>query len=242
MNPRFRLTERAQGTTTLRVYTETVDGAETARLAADALDRLGTLYGSYPWPDLVLAEVGSASGFSMEYPAMIHLTRDKVADPYVVIHEVAHQWFYGQLGNQQQTEPWLDEAFADFSARRVMGIGENQCSSRPVNSDVFAWPAGPINGGDWTSCDGYFHAVFYRGTEFITAVRQAMGEEAFDDALRSWVRRNRFGFVTEARLLGHLVAHSGVDLTGIFDLYLSGYEVELPKSPVAILKSRATAP
>jgi aminopeptidase N len=178
----------------------------------------------------------------MEYPAMIHLTRDKVADPYVVIHEVAHQWFYGQLGNHQQTEPWLDEAFADFSARRVMGIGENQCSSRPVNSEVFAWPAGPIDGGDWTSCDGYFHAVFYRGTEFITAVRQAMGEEAFDDALRSWVARNRFGFVTEARLLGHLVASTDVDLTGLFDGYLSEYEVVLPKSPVGILKSRAAAP
>ena len=85
-----------------------------------------------------------------------------MADPYVVYHEVAHQWFYAQLGNDQHREPWLDEGFADFSARWLMGIGENQCSARPVDSPVFAWEAGPTTGGDWPSCDGYFHTVFYR--------------------------------------------------------------------------------
>ena len=163
-------------------------------------------FGDYPWPDLVLAEVGSGGGFSMEYPRMIHLTRDKVADTYVVYHEVAHQWFYGQIGNDQQREPWLDEAFADFSARWLMGIGENQCSARPVDSEVFAWEAGATTGGDWTSCNGYFHAVFYRGTEFITAVRSAMGDDAFFSAMRSWVDRYRHGFVTGDRLLRHLQA------------------------------------
>ena len=150
VNPRFRLTERTVGDTDLRVYAETVRAADTADLAAQALIGLSEAFGEYPWPDLVLAEVGSGGGFSMEYPRMIHLTRGKVADPYVVYHEVAHQWFYGQLGNDQQREPWLDEGFADFSARWLMGIGENQCSTRPVDSEVFAWEAGPTTGGDWT--------------------------------------------------------------------------------------------
>lgn len=237
VNPRFRLTERTAGATLVRAFTETVDGAETVRLASEAVERFGELYGPYPWPDLVLAEVGSATGFSMEYPRMIHLTRDKVADPYVVYHEVAHQWFYAQVGNEQQAEPWLDEALADFSARRLMGIGENHCSSRPVNSDVFAWPAGPIDGGDWTSCDGYFHAVFYRGTEFLTALRSTMGDESFDEAMRSWVSRNRFGFGTEARLLGHLEASSAADLGGVFDAYLVDYEVEPPKPAATIQRA-----
>jgi aminopeptidase N len=165
----------------------------------------------------------------MEYPRMIHLTRDKVADTYVVYHEVAHQWFYGQLGNDQQREPWLDEGFADFSARYLMGIGENQCSARPVNSEVFAWPADTTTGGDWTSCDGYFHAVFYRGTEFISTVRAAMGDDAFFTAMRGWVERNRFGFVTGDLLLGRLQAATDVDLSPIFDGYLADYTITPPK-------------
>jgi Peptidase family M1 domain len=220
VNPDFRLTQRTVGDVELRVYTETVNGAATADLAADGLVRMSETFGDYPWPDLVLAEVGSGGGFSMEYPRMIHLTRDKVADPYVVYHEVAHQWFYGQLGNDQQHEPWLDEAFADFSARYLMGIGPNACGSRPVDSEVFAWPAGATTGGDWTSCDGYFESVFYRGTEFINAVRAAMGDDDFFTAMRSWVDRYRHGFVTGDRLLRHLQRGTDANLAPIFAAYL----------------------
>jgi len=220
VNPRFGLTTRAVGEHEIRVYTETVSGGRTADLAAEALIGLEEAFGDYPWPDLVLAEVGSGGGFSMEYPRMIHLTRDKVADPYVVYHEVAHQWFYAQVGNDQQAEPWLDEAFADFSARYLMGIGENACSTRPVDSSVFAWQAGPTTGGDWTSCDGYFHAVFYQGTEFLTAVRSAMGDEAFFDAIRAWVAEHRHGFGTGRRLLAHLQRWTDADLLPIYRRYL----------------------
>ncbi len=228
VNPRFRLTERNVDGIELRVYTETVGGGSTADLAATALAGLSGAFGEYPWNDLVLAEVGSGGGFSMEYPRMVHLTRGKVSDPYVVFHEVAHQWFYAQLGNDQQREPWLDEGFADFSARWLMGIGENQCSRRPVDSEIFAWEAGPTTGGDWTSCDGYFHTVFYRGTEFLNAVRAAMGDDAFFDAIRSWVARHRFGFVAGDRLLGHLEARSAVDLRPIFGAYLARPEAWRP--------------
>jgi hypothetical protein len=221
VNPRFRLTERTVGDTELRVYTETVSGTATADLAAEALTGFSEAFGEYPWPDLVLAEVGSGGGFSMEYPRMIHLTRGKVTDPYVVYHEVAHQWFYAQLGNDQQREPWLDEGFADFSARWLMGIDENQCSTRPVDSEVFAWDAGPTTGGDWTSCDGYFQAVFYRGTEFLNAIRSTMGEDAFFGAIRDWVSRYRGGFVTGERLLRHLQSWTDVDLRPIYELYLT---------------------
>ena len=228
VNPRFRLTSRSVDGTELRVYTETVSGTATAALATEALIGLSATFGDYPWADLVLAEVGSGGGFSMEYPRMIHLTRDKVSDPYVVYHEVAHQWFYAQVGNDQQREPWLDEAFADFSARMLLGIGENQCSTRPVNSEVFDWPASATTGGDWTSCDGYFHAVFYRGTEFLTAVRAAMGDDAFFVAMRSWVDRRRFGVATGPGLLRHFLQRTDADLRPIFDAYLADPAIAPP--------------
>ena len=68
VNPAFRLTVREVGATTLRVYTQTVSGELTADLAETALAGFNQLYGEYPWPDLVLAEVGAGGGFSMEYP------------------------------------------------------------------------------------------------------------------------------------------------------------------------------
>ncbi len=224
VNPRFHLTRRTVDGIPMRVYTETVSGARTADLAESALRRLNRLYGRYPWPDLMLAEVGADGGFSMEYPAAIHLTRTKVVDTYVLYHEVAHQWFYAQLGNHQQREPWLDESFADFTARWLMGTpGHSHCSERPVDSPVFAWAAGRTTGGDWLSCDGYFHAIFYRGTEFLTAVRSAMGDRAFFAALRQHIADNRFGMTTARRLLRHLQSRTDVDLQPIYARYLAAY-------------------
>jgi hypothetical protein len=224
VNPRFRLTTRTVAGIPMRIYTETVSGDRTANLAETALRRLNRLYGRYPWPDLMLAEVGADGGFSMEYPAAIHLTRTKVVDPYVLYHEVAHQWFYAQLGNHQQREPWLDEAFADFTARWLIGTPtRSHCSQRPVDSAVFDWPAGRTTGGDWLSCDGYFHAVFYKGTEFINAVRSAMGDQAFFAALREHIADNRFGMTTTRRLLGHLQSRTDADLQPIYARYLAAY-------------------
>ena len=38
----------------------------------------------------------------------------------VVAHEVAHQWWYSLVGNDQIDEPWLDEAFAQFTTALVL--------------------------------------------------------------------------------------------------------------------------
>lgn len=231
VNPRFHLTEADANGTAIRVYTETVAGGATAELARAAVIGLGEAFGAYPWPDLVLAEVGAGGGFSMEYPRAIHLTRGKVTDTYVVYHEVAHQWFYAQLGNDQQREPWLDEGFADFSARYLMGIAPDHCSTRPIDSPVVAWEAGATTGGDWSSCDGYFHTVFYRGTEFLNAIRATMGDDAFFAAVRDWVAANRHGMTTARGLLLHLDASTDADLEPIYRSYLADLDATLAKAP-----------
>ena len=41
---------------------------------------------------------------------------------YLAAHETAHQWFYGLVGNDQSSQPFADEAAADFVARSVLGM------------------------------------------------------------------------------------------------------------------------
>jgi hypothetical protein len=224
VNPHFHLTTRHADGIAIKVYTQSVGGALTADKAKSAVAALNDLYDMYPWDDLVLAEVGADGGFSMEYPRAIHLTRSKVTDTYVLDHEVAHQWFYAQLGNDQMREPWLDEGFADFTARRLMGIGENQCSTREVDSSVFTWPAGKTSGGDWQSCDGYFHTVFYKGTEFLNAVRVAMGRPAFFGSLRAYIVAHRYGLITTRGLLDYLRSRTDANLLPLYRHYLDAYD------------------
>ena len=63
----------------------------------------------------------------MEYSGMIFLSEDIFAPEYgeqrrafLVAHEVAHQWWYDMVGNNQLEEPWLDEGLANWSARQYL--------------------------------------------------------------------------------------------------------------------------
>jgi hypothetical protein len=223
VNPDFRLRSRRVGDTTIKVYTETVDGGVTLDKAASALRRLNQLLGTYPYHDLVLAEVGGSSGFSMEYPRQIHLTRTKVNDSYVINHEVAHQWFYGILGNDQMREPWLDEGFSDFLARYLMGVGANQCSAKNIDVSVFAFPAGLTSGGNWTGCQGYFFTVFNKSTAMLNQVRAAMGTSDFFAALRAFIAAHHLGIARSRDMLEHLEDWDGANLTPIFQAYTKRY-------------------
>ena len=39
----------------------------------------------------------------------------------MLVHEVAHEWFYGMVGDDQFRDPWLDEAFATYAEALVSG-------------------------------------------------------------------------------------------------------------------------
>jgi hypothetical protein len=223
VNPDFQYRSRRVGDTRIRVFTETVSGSVTLDKAASALRRLNELLGTYPYGDLVLAEVGGSSGFSMEYPRQIHLTRSKVNDSYVINHEVAHQWFYGILGNNQMRAPWLDEGFSDFLARYLMGVGANQCSAKNIDVSVFAFPAGLTSGGNWTECQGYFFTVFNKSTAMLNQVRAAMGTSDFFAALKAHIADRRFGMTTSRAMLEHLEDWDGANLTPIFEAYTKRY-------------------
>src|SRR5205085_1103765 len=54
-------------------------------------------------------------GIAMEYPQLI------LSPAYApaISHEVAHQWFYRLVGDDEWSDPWVDETMTEFSAVRL---------------------------------------------------------------------------------------------------------------------------
>ena len=88
--------------------------------AAYSLKLYSNLYGPYPYPVLRVCEVHGWFG-GMEYPMLVMITstlyspRRRDYLELVVAHEVAHQWWYCVIANDEGEEPWMDEAFAEYS-------------------------------------------------------------------------------------------------------------------------------
>lgn len=159
-----------------------------ARRALEAYDA----FGPYPWPELVVAPT-PGRWIATESPALVFLGADRFADAQVIHHEVAHQWFYALLGNDQLRAPWLDEALAEFSSRWFFGGWDRRyCSRKRVDVPVYEFP----DSFDRWGCGGYVQTVYAKGAAMVDGVRRRMGTTRFMRSMRALVAEHRFGIVT----------------------------------------------
>ncbi|MDP5272872.1 M1 family metallopeptidase [Chengkuizengella axinellae] len=84
------------------------DVDEALATAKDAISYFHNEVGNYPHKqfDIVLGE----NLPSMEYPGIVTISS---VDP--LVHEIAHQWFYGIISNDPFDESWFDEGFTTFA-------------------------------------------------------------------------------------------------------------------------------
>jgi aminopeptidase N len=202
----FDWRERRVGDTTVRVwYRPGTRGAAWLDAAADAFAALEARLGPYGYPTLDVVQ--SAGGAGMEAPGLIWIPTGTPASNlrYLAAHEVAHQWFYGIVGNDQAREPFTDEALADFVARSVIGIHRgSRCPIRPLDRSIYDYTA---------RC--YYEIVYIQGGNLLDDARQAMGSELFWTTLRGYVETNRHQLVSTATLLRTLDDATPLDLAGI---------------------------
>lgn len=115
MDPEEWETEMIQADDTeLRVFVPTGSGIleTTAEMAADAYSYFEERIGDNPNREL---DIIANDGY-MEYPNIIEVASEREALESVLIHEIAHQWFYFLVGNDPFREAWLDESLTEFTS------------------------------------------------------------------------------------------------------------------------------
>ena len=95
-----------------------IDAAAVAGDVRLAVERFSSRFGAYPWHDLTFVVTPDLGRSGIEYPQLVFLgSRGQRA----LSHEVAHQWFYSLVGNDQARDPWLDESLATWAGLEVDG-------------------------------------------------------------------------------------------------------------------------
>ena len=101
------------------------------RTARDSLRAYERRFGPYGASELDIvegpAEVANG-GVAMEYPELVL----SPAWPPALAHEIAHQWWFGIVGNDEWNEPWLDEAMAEYATASLPGADRGAGPARPV--------------------------------------------------------------------------------------------------------------
>jgi aminopeptidase N len=230
----FQTLETHAGEVILRLHT--LPAEEPVVVPADGLDMLTEIFATYvdrfgPYPlvefDLIEAVV-PIDGYEfsgMAYVDYAKRTRETRPDyQFIVAHEVAHQWWYGLVGNHTVHEPWLDESLATYAALIALEEIEG-----PESADLLLayWkstegPRGPedppVNSSTlvfstWTP---YHATVYTRGALFLDDLREALGQKKFFELLQRYQVEYRYRMATTTDLLSLAEEVAGQDLDSLF--------------------------
>lgn len=122
MSESYSLCSEKVGKTVVYSYYfgESEYGKAALTAAVNAIKCFSELFGEYPYETFSVAQADFYIG-GMEYPNLVFINRDLYGEDTsealeeVVVHETAHQWWYGVVGNDETKEAWLDEGLTEYS-------------------------------------------------------------------------------------------------------------------------------
>ncbi len=236
----YKLNQQQVGNVSLELYSlaTTYQGSVNQAMqdATQALTLYNQVYGEYPHDRLVLVEGDFPDGLEMS--GMAFVSTDWFVGwngnqlhwlTIITVHEIAHQWFYAQVGNDQATEPYLDEALATYSELvfyehyypELVGewwqfrINNYNLGTDSVDATVYSY----------TSWRPYINTVYFRGVYMLNDIRKTIGDEAFFAWLNHYYEQNDTQIATSADFWGVLNATDYQATSAIRQTYLANTSI-----------------
>ncbi|MGB2960636.1 MAG: M1 family metallopeptidase [Bacteroidota bacterium] len=208
-------------------------GQRALEYAVNALKSFSHRLGPYPYTEFELVSVPMFHG-GMEYPGVVAIAltnytnrRKKKLEEYVA-HEVAHQWFYNMVGNDQVEEPWLDESLAQYATKfYYLDIRGEEAAERYAERDWGTrWnrvgmadiPVG-MPSRDYSARE-YTAIVYGRGAVFLQELETLVGEERFGKFLRDHCDSHMWKIATTGSFKELAEKHCECDLTQLFEEWI----------------------
>jgi hypothetical protein len=225
----------SQGTLLRSFYLAGDEAAGQAALdiSAAALRVYEDAYGPYPYGEMIVAEAPLLH-YGMEYSGLnligLSLYRDQRAQlEDRVVHEIAHQWWYSQVGNDQVNTPWLDEGLAEYSMALYYedALGEAHANTLVNQRWLVPYQVAVENGYDavvnqpssaftWE----YEVIVYAKAALFFHALHQELGDDVFRAVLHRYAEQYRWEVATPEDFLRVAESTSGQDLDGLYSQWI----------------------
>lgn len=212
-------------------------------IATAALRTFNQRFGAYPYAELEVIQAALTRFYGMEYPGVVLIEqtlyqRDDRMLETTIVHEISHQWWYGLVGNDAQGEAWLDEGLASYSQilyYEMIGVPEQAKAELDAFRAVYrrlrdrggdaplATPPSDLSDGR------YVPVVYAKGALFFHALRQRIGEGAFNTFLQGYVAAASYREIAGPDLLRTAEQACACELDDMFaDWVITANEVTIP--------------
>jgi aminopeptidase N len=184
--------------------------------------------GEYPFSRVGGLVTSLGVSFALENQTMPTYPATGRGFTWLVVHELAHQWFGDSVALRRWRDMWLNEGAATFMERRWAETHDGQSAADWLRDQYDFRAPGfwdvPI--GDPGAHSIFAGPVYDRGAMTFQALRNRIGETDFWTVIERWVTENRNGHGTRAKFEALAEDVSGEDLDGFFDAWLSAGKPE----------------
>jgi aminopeptidase N len=187
-------------------------------------------FGPYPFDRYGIAVVGGFPA-ALENQTLSVFGRTMVEAPYfeyVLVHELAHQWFGDSVSVGEWSDIWLNEGFATYAellwVEELYGPGAYQ--EEVANRIQAAEVAGYGPPGTPAPDDLFNGSVYQRGSFVLVALRDEVGDDLFFETLRTYAQRFSNGNATTEDFISLAEEVAGRDLGDLFSTWL--YDEQIP--------------
>lgn len=201
--------------------------------AQRSLARFSEWYGEYPYSSLsiVVPPPGGSGAGGMEYPTLVTAWAADDTEPgfeleRVIVHEIAHQYFYGMVASNEFEEAWLDEAFTSYAEDKLMQAEYGIVPPLPIEASYITSPAS-LQKAAWEYDDHGHYAdnVYIRGKLVLWDIERQIGTAEMERALKYYVHRWKFRHPSTQDFQWLLEEVTGRSWQGYFDDYIYGSEM-----------------
>jgi len=199
----------------------------TGRLAQQSqiLQNLESLIGAYPGTSTgVIVDSVPGITYALETQDRSFFPSARSVGGSTLIHEYVHQWYGNSVGPTTWTDIWIAEGMATYlpayyGSAEGFGTGD---SAESIFYDE--WDSAPADDEVWATAPGaqtdpgllYDFQTYTRGAQFWTALRIAIGDDAFFAFLEEWPTRHEGGIVTGTDVLALAEELSGRELDDFY--------------------------
>jgi hypothetical protein len=215
-----------------------------------AVEFLSSVAGDYPYRTFTAVQSAISAGSGMEYPeiTVIGNVKDEYSLDETLVHEIAHNWFYGSLGFNERRYPFLDEGITSAYEIRYMNKyypGKKLWElyfKKPKVARFFNFektPAQRENELEWLTSArrnleqplnlpapdfnvvNYDLMVYNKGAGVFTYLRAYLGDSLFDAVMKNFYSENKFTHPGPADLRRSFESGTGRNLSWFFDDLIS---------------------
>lgn len=209
------------------------------KAAADALTTFNDKFGKYPYSTYTVVQTAFLQG-GMEYPNLSLISDAMNNSTYIdaIIHETAHQWWYGVVGNDETKNAWLDEGLTEYSTSLFYALNpdygvefdkriSDALSSLMLYTELYK----PGYNAD-TSMDRslaeyadnmeYTYMTYVKGQLMFDNLRRIIGDDSFYAALKDYYTSNYLKTAQPDSLIACFEKSSGRELKPYFDSWTQG--------------------